>query len=92
MREERGIDGALAEFESDWSWLGRFQARFPARFPGPVRPVGGWGVATPIQLRKVEAGRAGRVSAAEAELSWRTSGRLAVRMRVLGPEEADGGQ
>ena len=66
------------------------QARFPARVPGPVRPMGGWGVATPSQSRKVSAGRAGRVSAAEAELGWRTSGRLAVRMRSLGSEEPDG--
>jgi hypothetical protein len=44
------------------------------------------------QSRRVSAGMAGSVSAAEAELGWRTSGRLAVRMRVLELEEVAGGQ
>ena len=54
--------------------------------------MGGWGVAMLSQSRRVSAGMAGSVSAAEAELGWRTSGRLAVRMRVLELEEVAGGQ
>jgi hypothetical protein len=64
----------------------------PARIPEPVRPVGGREVATPSHSMRVEAGSAGRVSVAEAEDGWRTSGRLAVRMRVLELEEVTGGQ
>ena len=86
------MDEAPAVFETGRISFGVPHARFAARVPGPVRPVGGRGVATPSQSRKVSAGRAGRVSVAEAELGWRTSGRLAVRMRLLGPEEVDGGQ
>ena len=45
-------------------WRSPCQARVPARVPLPVRPVGGWGVATPSQSKKVAAGRAGRVRTA----------------------------
>ena len=92
FRKGRGMDGAPAVFESGWSWFVVPQARFAARVPGPVRPVGGREVATPSQSRSVSAGNAGKVSVAEAELGWRRSGRFAVRMRLLGPEEVDGGQ